>query len=74
MSTSTTKRKQQVAVAEKAPDLEEKIRIESYLHWERQTGGNIVDQEQTDRFWLETEQRILAEAVTGKNGNGNGKS
>ena len=41
---------------------EEQIQIAAYLNWEKQTGGNPVDEETTKQFWLEAERQIIEPA------------
>lgn len=39
---------------------EETVRILAYLRWEKATGGNPVDDEQTKQFWLEAEKEVCS--------------
>lgn len=38
--------------------IEERIRIAAYLDWEKRTAGNPVPDEESQKFWLEAEQRV----------------
>jgi len=39
----------------------EQVRIAAYLNWEKQTGGNPVDEDSTRQFWLEAEQQVTSQ-------------
>lgn len=49
----TTERTEQ-----RTQEREDKVRQSAYLNWLAKTGGNPVDDDQTNEFWFEAEKQI----------------
>lgn len=53
MAKATTKK-----ASAKRQTATDQVAMLAYLNWERETGGNPVDEERTRQFWLDAEQEL----------------